>query len=612
MFRGLVIGFVCLLASTLATAEPPVRDSLTYANVPSGSITYVVTMQVGRGNGAEFYKGRLAYDVGDAGRWQVTGSLQRDFEAASKSGVPRQARPIGPLFTNSLLDLVSHASTRFEITSVGKVISTSSEEQIKLLLGDYLLWAIWPLGENGQSKWGSSEPILVQQISHDSRFPSSIRSSFGPNYPRSGMSMFDRERLSASIETTNYRITGTDGPITNIEQTYELKANSTDPPLTLSGKGSGKFDRRRGVFVELEWTREVVSNRSGAEVRLPVTISLKREMDFGLAPLTAKEKAAIARQKAEAESFAKTPEGKAKAAENEKRMAEERARRDKSLAEAKMRSETRKQEREAELSAPFDAADRKAWIATFDAGHEYGDGAQLYGKLNSKSDRNDPELGKAIYEFANRMGGGSLPTMFFDLAAKFDPDFAKVVTLRKAYANSHTSLDDMGTPLDSGNDLSKGQVVAVKQKHSDDYRAKFVVSADAEGFVIVQPIDSKPVGEGRIERVPASSVRLASPKVTKYLPADQRGTATATPERMTTAPMVKESSAELKLKTWMDKTGRYSITASFVSLEKDVVRLKKTDGTTIDIAIEKLSDPDAKAARDFAVDAANPFEVVQP
>lgn len=52
--------------------------------------------------------------------------------------------------------------------------------------------------------------------------------------------------------------------------------------------------------------------------------------------------------------------------------------------------------------------------------------------------------------------------------------------------------------------------------------------------------------------------------------------------------------AKSEVRTWSDFTGKFKIEAEFVSFEKGMVELKKTDGTTISISITQLSQVDVK------------------
>ncbi|WP_254510931.1 SHD1 domain-containing protein [Anatilimnocola floriformis] len=82
-----------------------------------------------------------------------------------------------------------------------------------------------------------------------------------------------------------------------------------------------------------------------------------------------------------------------------------------------------------------------------------------------------------------------------------------------------------------------------------------------------------------------------------------------------TAPANPFEAAAAEVRTWTDATGKFKIEASFVSLDKDQVQLKKTDGKFITLAMDKLSAEDQVAAREAADKAKappmkdeNPFE----
>ena len=67
-----------------------------------------------------------------------------------------------------------------------------------------------------------------------------------------------------------------------------------------------------------------------------------------------------------------------------------------------------------------------------------------------------------------------------------------------------------------------------------------------------------------------------------------------------------------ELRTWTDKSGKFKITAKFVSVEDGTVTLEKEDGKTIEIPLEKLSAADQKlvaeaSASPFKEKEKNPF-----
>lgn len=60
------------------------------------------------------------------------------------------------------------------------------------------------------------------------------------------------------------------------------------------------------------------------------------------------------------------------------------------------------------------------------------------------------------------------------------------------------------------------------------------------------------------------------------------------------------------VRTWTDSSGKHKIKAAFVSLDDGVVTLEKPDGSTLEIALAKLSKADQKYVKEKADD--NPFE----
>ncbi|MEK6238929.1 MAG: SHD1 domain-containing protein, partial [Planctomycetales bacterium] len=62
-------------------------------------------------------------------------------------------------------------------------------------------------------------------------------------------------------------------------------------------------------------------------------------------------------------------------------------------------------------------------------------------------------------------------------------------------------------------------------------------------------------------------------------------------------------------RTWTDKSGKFSLEAEFIELKDGKVRLKKPDGKTFSIPLDKLSDADQAYARAQAEPAGdNPFQ----
>jgi len=72
------------------------------------------------------------------------------------------------------------------------------------------------------------------------------------------------------------------------------------------------------------------------------------------------------------------------------------------------------------------------------------------------------------------------------------------------------------------------------------------------------------------------------------------------------------SAAGAEVRTWADKSGKFTIKAKFVELSNGKVILEREDGKQLTIALEKLSEADQKVAADLGSSESNPFEAVKP
>jgi len=57
------------------------------------------------------------------------------------------------------------------------------------------------------------------------------------------------------------------------------------------------------------------------------------------------------------------------------------------------------------------------------------------------------------------------------------------------------------------------------------------------------------------------------------------------------------SASALQPRTWNDKSGKFSVVATFQAFEGGQVKLKKEDGTIVAVALEKLSEADGEYVR---------------
>jgi len=63
------------------------------------------------------------------------------------------------------------------------------------------------------------------------------------------------------------------------------------------------------------------------------------------------------------------------------------------------------------------------------------------------------------------------------------------------------------------------------------------------------------------------------------------------------AAVASASASARESRTWNDKSGKFSVVATFQSFEGGQVKLKKEDGTIVAVPLEKLSEADAEYVR---------------
>ena len=67
----------------------------------------------------------------------------------------------------------------------------------------------------------------------------------------------------------------------------------------------------------------------------------------------------------------------------------------------------------------------------------------------------------------------------------------------------------------------------------------------------------------------------------------------------------KSTASASTMRTWTSKNGKYRVTAKFIELKDDSVRLEREDGETLTVALDKLTEADLQFARKQAEE--NPF-----
>lgn len=111
-----------------------------------------------------------------------------------------------------------------------------------------------------------------------------------------------------------------------------------------------------------------------------------------------------------------------------------------------------------------------------------------------------------------------------------------------------------------------------------------------------------------VEKTAAGQIKVKLPNGTtlSFPPSRVRVAPDALPDRTGEA-LATPKPKMAKLRTWTDVTGAFTVEAEFIGLADGKVELKKTDGKSISLPLDKLSPADRDIAK-FLAESINPFE----
>lgn len=577
----------------LNVADPPPRDAFSYTDY-QGSADYDVTIKIGEGPGAETYQGSLHYSLNRSRRWHVTGTLNEKGSRSVGAFMPNRflVRPGSEPASNfDYLEQIPSVSGEFSVDQWGSVTNENRQKQINMFLGNFLTLPILPLPKAGETQWSAKDATMVVTENRD---PMRLGLPRIPRFSPPGFDPLGRDRqLAAAAEKSDYKVEGTDGSEVTVTHRYDLDASKLKSGQRLKGQGTSIFDRERGLFIKHDFQRTFSVNRGGGLTTVPIRLMITLKSDFGLKPLTERQKKDIA----EAKAYAASPEGIAEAKRIEK---------EKMAQQAKYEAERnqRARQRQSEYDKVFEPAQRKALIDAISSAKDYQDGAQYSSKLRNASSREDKELARTVYQYANRISNASLAGTWYDLAAKFDPDFAKVKEVRKKLRFSFQQIDAPGPAVESTSQLATGQLVLFSPKYSRGMRPH-EVALIKDNQVVLKKIDQDRTID---EIVELSDLRLPPIQVRPYLLPRELGKS----ESAITAPSATNTKQSSETMVWIDKSGKHRVEADFVSLEANVLRLRRTDGKEVEVPLSMLNETSAAKAKELAIATENPFKLVEP
>ncbi|TWU42961.1 hypothetical protein Q31b_19950 [Novipirellula aureliae] len=373
------------------------------------------------------------------------------------------------------------------------------------------------------------------------------RNRFGPFGPGGPFGGNQDRNVQAAGEVANYTIQSENGDLVVIKKSYRLTTPQTgdNPAFDMTGNGTWTFDRKENVPHAFDMNIELTIKSGNSSVVLPISIKYDRISAEKIAEMEAAAKA-------KADAMAKA------AAEK--------------LALAK---------------APLTPQEKRDALASL-SGRDAKNIQTTLGQLAAKSPEDpDPEMAAAIEQHIDN------PDKAVSAAAqkalvKWSPSYALKKKLAKAYQGPGV-LSSTGLVVESITPLFVGQLVqAQKPRYGSFWRAAKVKKLLPDGQVELAFLTwGKEDGAVAVAR---RNIQLAPPEL------DQ-------PDKPANIDTLKSES-----RTWSDATGRFKTDAVFLSAADGTVNLRRSDGRTLSVPLEKLSEADQAFVKQLE-DSENPFKL---
>ncbi len=454
------------------------------------------------------------------------------------------------------------------MTPTGRVLSMEGDSHLPFLLGNVSLLPFETFPKGDQKQWVVDSGVSISEENESSR------GSFGPRGPFGPFAERENKSVQAASEVTRYNVEGTKGNLVSIRKSYQLTSPGSDEEsFDMSGAGVWVFDNEECVPHSLDLSAKLIAREGNSSTTYPITIKYTR--------VTAAE---LAKMEAEAKRVAEETQRKAAEA--------------KALAEAPLTAEEKQN-----ALAGLTGSDTDRMLTTLKM-------------LEGKSPLNpDPEIVSQLTRLMEHKDK-QVSDEARKALVKWSPEFKRKHDLNKAYQGpGPVASSDL--EVESSTPLAEGQIIQY-QEHGSFWYAGRVKRLLPNNKVLVEALAwGKPNREVTLAR---RNLQLAPPEVDQpdITPSQDlvRDTSnkpnTNTTGRSPNTPASSPTGAagivmNSPPRTWTDKSGRFSIEATFVSEENGVVKLLRKDGKQANIPLDKLSDADQAFIRQMLDE--NPFEV---
>ncbi len=563
-FMSKVAGFCGLVAILSCQTAVTHAEELAYRWEPGQKFSYQVEVVVDTDAEKTTYKGVIHYTVGEVNDSQsvVTykGGLAESkvYKTTSRRGFgPFGPRGFGPPsipspFAQPTFRGKTQTTNKITITPRGQTLAMQGDSQLPYLLGNVSLIPFEPLADGDVQKWVDDGGVSITEKGDDDRHP------FGRFGPLSPFERNEPESVQAAGELSSYQVKSTAGDLVTISKSYRLNTPPTkdNPSFDMTGNGTWTFDKKEHVPHAYDMKFELVVKVKNTTTTVPISVKYNR--------LSAEKVAAM-----EAEAKQRAEKMAAEAAET-KRIAE----------------------------TPLTPEEKQTALATLATDDNAALSATL-GMLAGKSLKDpDPEIAAAI-EPLLASDDRAIAKAAHSAMAKWSPAYAKQKKLEKDYQGP-SPVGSTGRVVESITPLYVGQIVQARRRNRGSFWfAARVKELLPDGQVTLAFLTWGEERGRSSETVTRNNIQLPPEEFVQPVPPP---TASAT------------SVASDAARTWTDTTGRFKVTAVFVGVTDGKVSLRRTDGKTMEIPLEKLSSDDQAHVKKLQATKTaedNPFQLVE-
>ncbi len=553
-----------LVAAVTIGASGLHAQELSYQWKPGQKFSYQMEVVVDADDEKITYKGIVHYVVNNANANQAS-ITYRGGLTESKQQKGRPARGFGPFgprgfggppsipspFSRPTFTGKTQTTNKITITPRGETLAMEGDSQLPYLLGNVSLLPFEPVPGDDEKRWTSDSGVAITEKSESDRGPFG---RFGPLGPFGEGA--DEKSVQAAGEVSNFVVQKVEDNLVMVDKTYRLHTPKIGdkPAFEMTGKGTWTFDTTENVPHAYDMKFSLNVKDGNTSTMIPITVNYTRISAEKIA-----EMEAAAKQKADEI---------AKNAAEKKAMAE----------------------------APLTEAEKSETLVALGS----GDPAQIQqslGMLAEKSVKDpDPQIAAAIANLLDH-ADEKVASAASKALTRWSTEHAKKMALKKDYQGP-SPVNSTGLVVESITPLYVGQLVqAQRARRGSFWRPARVKKLLPDGTVELAFLTWGKENARDIEMVTRRSIQLAPPELEQ--PAE--------PAVMPAAPV---TAATSKNRTWTDSTGRFKVEAEYVSVADGNLTLRRTDGRTMTIPVEKLSKEDQAHLKEREQRATeNPFKL---